>query len=55
MFNKKFATIEVDLLDHHSIEGAISLINDETVDIRAWINIVGGLTMGNHLETNIYS
>ena len=49
---KNLAIIEMDPLDHHSIESAISLINDEAGDIHAWMNIVGGLTMGNHIEEN---
>ena len=38
--------------DHRSIEGVISFINDEAGDIHAWMNIVGGFTMGNHIEEN---
>ena len=49
---KNSAIIEMDPLDHHSIEGAISLINDEAGDIHAWMNVVGGFTMGNHIEEN---
>ncbi len=49
---KKSAIIEMDPLDHRSIECAISLINDEAGDIHVWMNIVGGFTMGNNIEEN---
>ena len=42
----------MDPLDHRSIEGAISLINDEAGDMHVWMNVVGGFTMGNHIEEN---
>ena len=38
---KNSVIIEMDPLDHRSIEGAISLINEEAGDIHAWMNIVG--------------
>jgi len=44
------AIIEMDPLDHHSIDRAICLINDEAGDIHVWMNIIGGFTMGNHVE-----
>jgi len=37
-------------LDHYSIGNAISWINDEVGNVHAWLNIVGGFTMGNHVE-----
>jgi len=49
---KNLAIIEMDPLDHHSIESAISLINDEAGDIHVWMNVVGGFKMGNHIEEN---
>ena len=42
--------IEMDPLDHHSIDECISWINKESGDIHAWMNIVGGFTMGKHVE-----
>ena len=44
------AIIEMDPLDHHSIDDAINWINNEAGDIHAWINVIGGFTMGNHVE-----
>ncbi len=44
------AIIEMDPLDHYSIGNAISWINDEVGNVHAWLNIVGGFTMGNHVE-----
>ena len=44
------AIIEMDPLDHYSIDGAIGWINSEAGDIHVWMNIVGGFTMGNHVE-----
>ena len=44
------AIIEMDPLDHYSIDNAIEWINNETGDIHAWVNMVGGFTMGNHVE-----
>ena len=48
--NKNLAIIEMDPLDHHSIEKAINFISDEAGDIHVWINVVGGFIMGNHVE-----
>ena len=44
------AIIEMDPLNHYSIDNAIDWINSEAGDIHAWFNIVGGFTMGNHVE-----
>ena len=44
------AIIEMDPLDHYSIDKAIEWINNEAGDIHVWLNIVGGFTMGNHVE-----
>ena len=44
------AIIEMDPLDNHSINDAIRWINNEAGDIHVWMNIVGGFTMGNHVE-----
>ena len=49
---KNSAIIEMDPLDHHSIANATSLINDEAGDIHVWMNVVGGFTMGSHIEEN---
>ena len=48
--NNNSAIIEMDPLDHHSIDSAIDWINNEAGDIHVWLNIVGGFTMGNHVE-----
>ena len=48
--NKNSAIIEMDPLDHHSIDGAIDWIHNEVGDIHVWLNIVGGFTMGNRVE-----
>ena len=44
--NKNSAIIEMDPLDHHSIENAIKLVNDEAGEIHVWMNIIGGFSMG---------
>ena len=44
------AIIEMDPLEHYSIGSAIGWINDEVGNNHAWLNIVGGFTMGNHVE-----
>ena len=44
------AIIEMDPLEHYSIGSAIGWINDEVGNIHAWLNIVGGFTMGNRVE-----
>jgi len=44
------AIIEMDPLDYYSIDEAILWINSEASDIHVWINIIGGFTMGNHVE-----
>ena len=44
------AIIEMDPLDHRSIDDAINWINNKAGDIHAWINVIGGFTMGNHVE-----
>ena len=48
--NNTSAIIEMDPLDHHSIDNAINWINNKAGDIHAWLNIIGGFTMGNHVE-----
>ena len=50
--NKNSAIIEMDPLNHHSIENAIGLVSDEAGEIHVWMNIVGGFTMGRHIEEN---
>ena len=42
--------IEMDPLDHYSIDDAIDWVNNESGDIHVWMNIIGGFTMGNHVE-----
>ena len=44
------AIIEMDPLDHHSIDSAIDWVNSESGNIHVWMNIIGGFTMGNHVE-----
>ena len=48
--NNTSAIIEMDPLDLYSIDGAIDWINNEAGDIHAWLNMIGGFTMGNHVE-----
>ena len=48
--NNNSAIIEMDPLDLYSIDGAIKWINNEAGDIHVWLNIIGGFTMGNHVE-----
>ena len=48
--NNTSAIIEMDPLDHHSIDNAIDWVSNEAGDIHAWLNIIGGFTMGNHVE-----
>jgi NAD(P)-dependent dehydrogenase (short-subunit alcohol dehydrogenase family) len=40
----------MDPLDHYSIDEAIVWINNEAGDIHVWMNIIGGFSMGNHVE-----
>ena len=47
--NKNSAIIEMDPLDHRSIDRAIRWINDEAGTIHVWLNIIGGFTMGNRV------
>ena len=42
--------IEMDPLDHYSIDEAIVWTNNEAGDIHVWMNIIGGFNMGNHVE-----
>ena len=42
--------IEMDPLDHYSIDESINWVNNNSGDIHAWMNIIGGFTMGNHVE-----
>ena len=44
------AIIEMDPLDHYSIDEAISWVQNESGDIHVWMNIIGGFVMGNHVE-----
>ena len=44
------AIIEMDPLDHNSINVAIDWVNNQSGDIHVWMNIVGGFSMGNHVE-----
>ena len=44
------AIIEMDPLDHYSIDEAISWVNNEAGNIHVWMNIIGGFTMGKHVE-----
>ena len=48
--NNNSAIIEMDPLDLYSIDGAIEWTNKEAGDIHAWLNIIGGFSMGNHVE-----
>ena len=48
--NNNSAIIEMDPLEHHSIDNAIDWVNNEAGDIHAWLNIIGGFIMGNHVE-----
>jgi len=44
------AIIEMDPLDHYSIDDAIDWINNESGDIHVWMNIIGGFIMGKRVE-----
>jgi len=44
------AIIEMDPLDHYSIDNAIGWINNESGDIHVWMNIIGGFIMGRQVE-----
>ena len=44
------AIIEMDPLDHYSIDDAIDWITNEAGDIHVWMNIIGGFSMGNRVE-----
>ena len=44
------AIIEMDPLDHNSINVAIDWVNNQSGDIHVWMNIIGGFSMGNHVE-----
>ena len=48
--NNNSTIIEMDPLDHHTIDNAINWINNEAGEIHAWLNIIGGFIMGNHVE-----
>jgi len=43
------AIIEMDPLDHYSIESAIKWVNNRAGNIHCWLNIIGGFSMGNHV------
>jgi NAD(P)-dependent dehydrogenase (short-subunit alcohol dehydrogenase family) len=47
---KHFAIIEMDPLNHYSIESTINLINNEAGEIHVWMNIVGGFMMGRYVD-----
>ena len=42
--------IEMDPLDHYSIDKAIGWVENEAGHIHVWLNIIGGFTMGNRVE-----
>ena len=42
--------IEMDPLDHYSINDAIAWIQNESGDIHAWLNIIGGFMCGHRVE-----
>lgn len=44
------AIIQMELLDHYSIDNSIAWIQKEVGDIHAWLNVAGGFTMGKHVE-----
>ena len=41
--------IEMDPLDHYSIDNAIGWVENEAGHIHVWLNIIGGFTMGNRV------
>ena len=41
------AIIEMDPLDHYSVESAIKWANNHAGNIHCWLNIIGGFSMGN--------
>jgi 3-oxoacyl-[acyl-carrier protein] reductase len=43
------AIIEMDPLDHYSIESAIEGVNNRAGNIHCWLNIIGGFSMGNYV------
>lgn len=47
---KHVAIIEMNPLNLHSINQAIDKINSQSGEIHAWLNIIGGFTMGSHIE-----
>ena len=51
--NSRSSIIEMDPLDHHSINSAILAINDLVGDIHVWMNIAGGFSMGSHVEKGL--
>ena len=42
--------MEMDPLDHYSIDECIDRINRESGDIHVWMNIIGGVIMGRQVE-----
>ena len=50
VYKNNSVIIEMDPLDHHSIDNAIDCINNEAGNIHAWLNVIGGFTMGNYIE-----
>ena len=47
---KNEVIIEMDPLDHYSIDNAIAWIQNESGDIHVWMNIIGGFVMGSRVE-----
>ena len=48
--NENTTIIEMDPLDHYSIDKAIGWVENEAGHIHVWLNIIGGFTMGNRVE-----
>ena len=48
--NVNTTIIEMDPLDHYSIDKAIGWVENEAGHIHVWLNIIGGFTMGNRVE-----
>ena len=48
--NENTTIIEMDPLDHYSIDKAIGWVENEAGHIHVWLNIIGGFTMGGRVE-----
>ena len=48
--NENTTIIEMDPLDHYSIDKAIGWVENEAGHIHVWLNIIGGFTMGSRVE-----